>query len=67
MKSILLVLSFTAVTLAACSKSVTGFQPLPTNSTTLIVMFVSIIGVLQSVLNKRKIRCACLGAYLTCR
>jgi hypothetical protein len=25
-------------------------------------MGVSIIGVLQSVLNKRKIRCACLGA-----
>ena len=40
----------------------TGFQPLGTNIVTLIVMSVSIIGVLQSVLNKRKIQCACLGA-----
>ena len=40
----------------------TGFQLLLTNIVTLIVMTVSIIGVLQSVLNKRKIRCACLGA-----
>lgn len=36
--------------------------PLLTNSITLVVMTVSIIGVLQSVLNKRAIRCACLGA-----
>lgn len=40
----------------------TGFLPLLTNIVTLIVMTISIIGVLQSVLNKRKIRCACLGA-----
>lgn len=40
----------------------TGFQPLFTNLVTFIVMTVSILGVLQSVLNKRKIRCACLGA-----
>ncbi len=40
----------------------TGFQPLLTNIFTLTVMTVSIIGVLQSVLNKRKIKCACLGA-----
>ena len=40
----------------------TNFQPLLTNSVTLIVMTVSIIGVLQSVFNKRKIQCACLGA-----
>lgn len=39
-----------------------NFQPLLTNIVTLIVMTISIIGVLQSVLNKRKIRCACLGA-----
>lgn len=32
------------------------------NIATLIVMVISIIGVLQSVLNKRKIQCACLGA-----
>ena len=40
----------------------TGFNPLITNSVTLLVMSVSIIGVLQSVLNKKKIQCACLGA-----
>ena len=40
----------------------TGFQPLITNMLTFIVMSVSIIGVLQSVFNKRKIKCACLGA-----
>jgi hypothetical protein len=32
------------------------------NYITMVIMSVSIIGVLQSVLNKRKIRCACLGA-----
>ncbi len=36
--------------------------PFYTNLVTLIVMSVSIVGVLQSVFNKRKIRCACLGA-----
>ena len=39
-----------------------NFQPIITNLVTFIVMTISIIGVLQSVLNKRKIRCACLGA-----
>ena len=39
----------------------TGFNPLLTNAVTFGVMTVSIIGVLQSVLNKRKIKCACLG------
>lgn len=38
------------------------FNPLITNLTTLMVMSVSIIGVLQSVLNKKRIQCACLGA-----
>ncbi len=38
-----------------------GFNPLITNATTFIVMSISIVGVLQSVLNKRKIKCACLG------
>lgn len=37
-------------------------QPLLTNIITLLVMIVSMTGVLQSVLNKRKIQCACLGA-----
>ncbi len=40
----------------------TNFQPLLTNIVTVVVMSVSIIGVLQSVLNKRSIQCACLGA-----
>ncbi|WP_316770241.1 heavy-metal-associated domain-containing protein [Pedobacter frigiditerrae] len=39
-----------------------NFNPFLTNWITLIVMTISIIGVLQSVLNKRKIQCACLGA-----
>ncbi|MBK8088102.1 MAG: cation transporter [Chitinophagaceae bacterium] len=39
----------------------TGFNPLLTNSITFVIMTVSIIGVLQSVLNKRTIKCACLG------
>jgi copper chaperone CopZ len=38
-----------------------NFYPLFTNALTLILMSVSIIGVLQSILNKRKIKCACLG------
>lgn len=38
------------------------FNPLVTNWVTLIVMSVSVIGVLQTVLNKKQIRCACLGA-----
>jgi copper chaperone CopZ len=39
-----------------------GFNPLFTNLAALVIMTVSIIGVLRSVLNKRKIQCACLGA-----
>ena len=39
-----------------------GFSPLLTNIVTLIVMSVSILGVIKSILSKRKIRCACLGA-----
>ena len=39
-----------------------NFEPFITNLITIIVMTVSIVGVLQSVLNKRKIQCACLGA-----
>ncbi|HLP63120.1 heavy metal-associated domain-containing protein [Flavobacterium sp.] len=38
------------------------FNPIITHSATLVVMLISIIGVLQSVLNKKKIQCACLGA-----
>ena len=38
-----------------------NYQPLIINYVTILVMGVSIIGVLQSVLNKQKIKCACLG------
>lgn len=39
-----------------------GIKPSLVHWITLIVMSISIIGVLQSLLNKRKIQCACLGA-----
>ena len=39
-----------------------NFNPLITNWITFIIMSISIIGVLQSVFNKKKIQCACLGA-----
>ena len=38
-----------------------NFNPVLTNGLTFVVMGLSIIGVLQSVLKKRKIQCACLG------
>lgn len=38
------------------------FEPVFTNAFTAVLMSVSLIGVLQSVLNKKKIQCACLGA-----
>ncbi len=41
---------------------VINVQPRVTNAITLVVMGISTIGVLQSILNKKKIRCACLGA-----
>ena len=40
----------------------TEFNPIFTNWATIIVMGFSSIGVIQSVLNKQKIQCACLGA-----
>lgn len=39
-----------------------NFNPFVTNLVTVVVMSLSIIGVLQTVLNKKKIQCACLGA-----
>ena len=38
------------------------FEPLYVNAFTAVLMTVSLAGVLQSVLNKQKIQCACLGA-----
>ena len=39
-----------------------NLSPVVVNWVTLIVMTVSILGVLESVLNKKKIQCACLGS-----
>ncbi|WP_316830349.1 heavy-metal-associated domain-containing protein [Pedobacter aquatilis] len=39
-----------------------NLSPVILNWITLIVMTISILGVLESVLNKKKIQCACLGA-----
>ncbi len=41
---------------------ITGFNTIITNAITFFVMSISITGVLESVLDKRKIKCACLGA-----
>jgi copper chaperone CopZ len=40
----------------------TAFNPTLTNTATIIVMGISSIGVINSVMNKQKIQCACLGA-----
>jgi len=39
-----------------------NFAPLYANIFTVVLMAVSLLGVLQSVFNKKQIRCACLGA-----
>ncbi len=39
-----------------------AFNPTITNAATIVVMGISSVGVIQSVLNKQKIQCACLGA-----
>ena len=41
-----------------------GFNPLLTNATTLAVMTFSGIGVVQSVAQKRKFKCVCLGTII---
>ena len=38
------------------------FEPLYVNAFTAVLMTVSLLGVLESVFNKKKIQCACLGA-----
>ncbi|MDV6166941.1 cation transporter [Flavobacterium sp. DG1-102-2] len=38
------------------------FEPVFVNAFTAVLMTVSLLGVFQSVLNKKKIQCACLGA-----
>jgi copper chaperone CopZ/uncharacterized membrane protein YphA (DoxX/SURF4 family) len=54
--------AYVCIELALGVAFLTNFQPMLTNAVTLCVMSISIVGVLQSVLNKRKIQCACLGA-----
>ena len=39
-----------------------AFRPMLVNAITLVVMLFSSIGVIMAVMNKQKIRCACLGA-----
>lgn len=43
---------------------VTSVLPWLTNSVTLALMLVGAVGVLRALLNKRRIRCACLGTVL---
>ena len=50
------------IELALGAAYLTKFNPMVTNTVTLVVMGVSLVGVVQSVMNKRKIRCACLGS-----
>jgi copper chaperone CopZ len=50
------------IELALGAAYLTGVVPLLTNWVTLVVMSISLVGVVQSVLDKRKIRCACLGS-----
>jgi hypothetical protein len=40
----------------------TNWNPLITNLATLVIMGFSAIGVIKAVVDKRSIRCACLGA-----
>ena len=49
------------VELALGAAYLTGFRPVATNVVTLVVMGVGTVGVVKSLLARRKIRCACLG------
>lgn len=42
----------------------TGLMPITTNVATFVIMAVGAVGVLKALLNKRAIRCACLGTAL---
>ena len=50
------------VELALGIEYVLDFNPLYTNIATIAIMGISSIGVIESVANKKKIQCACLGA-----
>ena len=49
------------IELALGAAYLANFQPILTNAVTLVVMGISTLGVVQTVLAKRQIRCACLG------
>lgn len=50
------------IELALGAAYLTNSNPVLTNRVTLVVMSISLIGVVKSVLDKKKIRCACLGS-----
>lgn len=55
-------LAYPFVELALGVAYLAGLWPLATNLVTLAVMSVGSVGVIESLLNKRKIRCSCLGS-----
>jgi copper chaperone CopZ len=55
-------LAYPFVELALGVAYLAGLWPLATNLATLAVMSVGSVGVIQSLLDRRKIRCVCLGA-----
>jgi len=54
--------AYAFIELALGISFLTGIAPLLTNVVTFLVMLVSLAGVFNSLLNKRKVQCACLGA-----
>ncbi|CCH00987.1 hypothetical protein FAES_2978 [Fibrella aestuarina BUZ 2] len=50
------------IELALGAAYLTNVNPVLTNWVTLVVMSISLVGVVKSVLDKKKIRCACLGS-----
>ncbi len=50
------------IELALGASYLISFNPIFTNTATIIVMSISSIGVIKSVVKKQKIQCACLGA-----
>lgn len=57
-------LAYPFVELALGVAYLINFQPTITNSMTLVLMLVGAVGVLKALLDKRAIRCACLGTAL---
>jgi copper chaperone CopZ len=55
-------LAYPFIELALGVAYLTHFQPVLTNAVTLVVMLVGTAGVVRTLLARRKIRCACLGA-----